>query len=129
MDLLIDECVPASVTRVFQQQRHKIIYVVRELGQRSPDRLVAETADEQGLVLVTWNARHFRTLGLSRRPPDNQQRFRNAGMISFHCNEDQGARRASQVMASIEFEFTRALKGNDRRLLVEVYLDKLVINY
>lgn len=98
MDLLIDECVPASVAKVFVEHKHSILYVSRELGQKTPDRLVAETADENSLILVTWNYRDFRRLGIARRPPNNQQQYRRAGMISFICDEDQGARRAEQVI-------------------------------
>ncbi|MGH7916757.1 MAG: DUF5615 family PIN-like protein [Candidatus Binataceae bacterium] len=129
MDLLIDECVPASVTKVFAERGHRIVYVARELGQSSPDRLVAETADEHGLSLITWNVKDFRALGLLRRPRHNQQQFRHAGMISFLCGEDQGARRAKQVIESIEFEFVQASRRADPRLLVSVYIDRLIIHF
>jgi hypothetical protein len=129
MDLLIDECVPASVVKVFVDRHHSIAYVANELGQKTPDRLVAQTADENNLILVTWNVRDFTKLGLTRRPPDNRQRYRRAGMISFVCNEDQGARRALQVIESIEFEYQQALKRPDRRLLVRVEIDRLIIYY
>src|SRR5713101_4476732 len=129
MDLLIDECVPESVAKVFSDRNHSIAYVSRELGQKSPDRIVAETADQNGLILVTWNVRDFRRLGISRRPPNNQQRYRRAGMISFLCDEAQGARRTAQVMESIEFEFSQALRRPDRRLLISVYIDRLIIHY
>jgi len=129
MDLLIDECVPASVTKVFADRDHSIVYVAQELGQKTPDRLVAKAADESSRILVTWNCRDFRRLGITRRPPDNRQKFRHAGMISFLCGEDQGARRAEQVIESIESEYERATKRPDKRLIVAVYIDKLTIFY
>ncbi|MBF6568596.1 MAG: DUF5615 family PIN-like protein [Candidatus Binataceae bacterium] len=129
MDLLIDECVPASVTEIFAKHKHSIVYVSRELGQKTPDRLVAETADENSLVLVTWNYRDFKRLGITRRPPNNKQQYRHAGMISFICDEDQGKRRAEQVIASIEFEYGQALKRPDKRLLIAIYIDRFIVHY
>jgi hypothetical protein len=129
MDLLIDECVTESVVQIFRSRKHHILYVAKELGQSTPDRLVAETANENNLILVTWNARHFRNLGASRRPPNNRQEFRNLGMISFVCDEDQGARRAAQVMRTIEFEYSEALTRPDKRLLITIKLDQIVIYY
>jgi hypothetical protein len=119
MDLLIDECVPKSVSDVFATRGHTTIFVVGELGQSAPDRLVAETANEQKLIVITWNVRDFEKLGISRRPPDNQQKFRYAGMISFLCAEAQGARRAQQLMESIEFDYKLAMGRPDKRLLMK----------
>ena len=129
MDLLIDECVPQSVTDVFAKRKHRIVYVAQELGQKTPDRIVAETANEQSLVLVTWNWRDFQKLGIKRRPPNNKQIYRRAGMISFLCDEDQGARRAGQLIESIEFEHAQAGKRPDSRLLMAIYLDHFVVHY
>jgi len=129
MDLLIDECVPMSVAKVFADRQHTLVYVARELGQKTPDLLVAETANENSPILITWNVRDFRRLGLRRTPPDNKQRFRNAGMISFTCDEDQGARRAAQLIESIEFEYQQALKRADKRLFMEIRNDQFIVHY
>jgi hypothetical protein len=129
MDLLIDECVPESVTEVFANHGHHIQRVVDELGQRTPDKVIARFADNNGLVLITWNVRDFYRLGMMRRPPQNQQQYPNAGMISFKCEETQGARRAEQVMESIEFEYRQASQRLDTRLLMEIHIDKIVIRY
>jgi hypothetical protein len=129
MDLLIDECVPQSVTDVFRDRRHRIVYVAQELGQKTPDKIVAEMANEQSLILITWNVRDFQKLGVTRRPPDNQQRYRHAGIISFLCEEAQGSRRARQLMESIEFEYAQAMKRPDRRLLMGIYIDHFRLYY
>lgn len=128
VDLLIDECVPASVTEVFSGRCHTIFLVTRELGQRTPDEIVAKAADEANLILVTWNARDFAKL-LSRRPTPNPQRFRHAGKISFICEESRGSTRASQVIESIEFEYAQAQKRSDKRLFVAVYTDYFAVYY
>jgi predicted nuclease of predicted toxin-antitoxin system len=129
MDLLIDECVPASVAKVFGVRGHRLVWVAQQLGQNTPDALVAETADENNLTLITWNVRDFRRLGLRRKPPDNKQRYRRAGMISFTCSEDQGAARAEQLIESIEFEYEQARKRSDKRLFMEIRLDHFVVHY
>jgi hypothetical protein len=128
MDLLIDECVPRSVAEVFAQAGHKVFYVAEELGQRSPDEAVARTADQHSLILVTWNHRHFKTF-FSRRPRDNRLTHRHAGLISFICPEDQGERRARQVLKTIEFEYQQCLERRDKRLIVAVYIDQVTICY
>jgi hypothetical protein len=128
MDLLIDECVPVSVARVFARRGHKIFDVARELGRRAPDEAVVETADEHNLILITWNYRDFKKL-ISRRPPGNKLLHRYAGLISFICDEARGAQRAEQVIESIEFEYQQCLKRRDKRLIVAVYIDELRICY
>lgn len=129
MDLLIDECVAESVTDIFAKRGHHILRVVDEMGQKTPDKLVAKFAEDNGLVLVTWNAKDFYKLGMARRPPDNKQQYRRAGLISFKCEEVQGARRAAQVIESIEFEYAQAAKRPDTRLLMEIHIDKFVVRY
>jgi len=129
MDLLIDECVPMSVAQVFADRKHNLVYVAKELGQKTPDLLVAETANEHSLILITWNVRDFRRLGLRRKPPDNKQKFRNAGMISFTCEEIQGATRAKQLIESIEFEYQQTLKRPDKRLFIEIRDDQFIVHY
>src|SRR5262245_38965791 len=109
MDLLIDECVPASVARVFARRGHKIFHVVTELGQKAPDEAVVKTADEHNLILITWNYRDFKKF-ISRSPPGNNLLHRYAGLVAFIRDEARGARRAEQVIESIEFEYQQCLR-------------------
>ncbi len=90
---------------------------------------MVETANKQSLILVTWNVRDFQKLGVTRRPPNNQQVFRYAGMISFICDENQGARRAQQLMTSIEFEYQQAMNRPDKRLLMGIFIDHFMVYY
>ena len=62
MPLLIDECVRRAVSHVFEQRKHLVNYVTKELGQSTPDQLVAEAADLSSLILVTYNYGHFKAL-------------------------------------------------------------------
>ena len=117
MRLLIDECVRRSVATVFSKRGHEVHFVTQELGQRTPDALVAGAADRSGLIMVTINYGHFKAL-LPRRPVNNQQQFRHAGLISFErCQDSRTDSRLEQTIESIEFEYSQALKRKDRRLL------------
>src|SRR5271154_827431 len=87
MPLLMDECVRKAVCEVFAKRGHEIHYVAQELGQKTPDPLVAAAADENRLILVTVNYKHLKQL-IARRPPENQQKFRWAGLISFEKCKD-----------------------------------------
>ncbi len=50
-------------------------------------------------------------------------------MISFTCDEDQGANRASQLIDSIEFEYQQTFKRADKRLFIEIRDDQFIIHY
>jgi|SRR5579862_4631390 len=129
MPLLIDECVRRAVSHVFEQRKHLVNYVTKELGQSTPDQLVAEAADLSSLILVTYNYGHFKAL-LSRRPPDNQQKFRHAGLISFErCSDAKTDSRIRQTIESIEFEYEQALKRKDQRLIVGIFPDEFRVYY
>jgi predicted nuclease of predicted toxin-antitoxin system len=121
MPLLMDECVRAGVVKVFAGRGHEIHYVTKELGQQTPDELVAQAADNSELILVTVNYKHLKAL-INRRPPTNKQDFRYAGLISFEqCKDSRTDSRAVQAIESIEFEYEQALKRKDRRLIVGIF--------
>jgi predicted nuclease of predicted toxin-antitoxin system len=89
MPQLMDECVRKAICDVFAGRGHEIHYVAQELGQKTPDPLVAAAADENRLILVTVNYVHFKKL-IARRPPHNRQQFRWAGLISFENAKTRG---------------------------------------
>jgi uncharacterized protein DUF5615 len=129
MPVLIDECVRKTVAGVFVERRHEVHYVARELSQGTADPLLAAAADQQRLILVTYNWRHFKPL-ISRRPANNQQQFRYAGLISFEkCKDSRTDSRIRQTIESIEFEYEQALKRPDKRLIVGIFPDELRIFY
>jgi predicted nuclease of predicted toxin-antitoxin system len=119
MTLLIDECVPHSVARVFEERGHTVILVTERLGAQSPDPLIAVAGDRLEAIVVTWNHKDFKTLS-ARIPQDNVIKFRKLGRISFRVNESRGAHRARELIEWIEFEYAQVQKRADKRLLVEV---------
>ena len=129
MRLLVDECVRKAVADVFESRNHFVYYVQRELGQSTPDRLVAESADQNQLILVTCNYADFKAL-IRRRPAQNQQTFRYAGLISFEkCKDSRTDSRIVQTIESIEFEYEQSQKRRDKRLIVGIFPDQLRIYY
>jgi predicted nuclease of predicted toxin-antitoxin system len=129
MRLLIDECVRRTVAEIFSNRGHQVYFAIQELGQSTPDALVAAAADRSQLILVTCNYRHFKGL-ISRRPPDNQVRFRHAGLISFErCSDAKTDSRLRQTLESIEFEFEQSQKRPDKRLIVGIFPDEFRAYY
>lgn len=118
-----------GVIKVFGERGHELHYVTQELGQSSPDPLVAKAADESKLILVTCNYSHFKNL-ISRRPVHNQQLFRYACLISFEkCKDSRTDSRAAQTIESIEFEYQQTLKRDDKRLIVGIFPDQFRVYY
>jgi hypothetical protein len=125
----MDECVRKAVCDVFAGRGHEIHYVAQELGQKTPDPLVAAAADENRLILVTVNYVHFKKL-IARRPAHNRQQFRSAGLISFEkCKDSRTESRAAQTIASIEFEYEQSVQRKDRRLIVGIFPDRFTVYY
>jgi predicted nuclease of predicted toxin-antitoxin system len=119
MTLLIDECVPHSVARVFAERGHTVVFVTQHLAAQAPDPLIAVAGDRLEAIVVTWNHKDFKTL-TARVPHDNVIKFRKLGRISFRVNEARGAHRAHELIEWIEFEYGQVQKRNDRRLLIEI---------
>ena len=129
MRLLIDECVRRKVADIFSARGHQVYFAIQELGQSTPDALVAQAADRSQLIMVTTNYKHFKGL-ISRRPPDNRVQFRHAGLISFErCSDSKTDSRLQQTMESIEFEYEQAQKRNDKRLIVGIFPDEFCAYY
>lgn len=119
MRLLIDECVPEAVAYILSQSQNEIFKVVDELAPGTADNIVAQFADQQSLIVVTWNLRHFVAL-IQRRPQNNQIKFPNAGLIGFRCPEPSGEQRLKQALEVLEFEHECAQTRSDKRLIVHI---------
>jgi predicted nuclease of predicted toxin-antitoxin system len=103
MRLLVDENVPRSVSEVFREHGHEIIFVKYALGEGTADQAIATYANEIDAIVVTWNHRHFKRW-VSRAA----QGQRHVGRISFRLEEVRGAQRARQCMPLIEAEYALA---------------------
>ena len=119
MTLLINECVPHSVARVFERRGHVVRLVTDLLAAGAADPLIAVAGDQLGAIVVTWNQKDFKSLA-ARVPHGNVNRFRHLGRISFRMKESRGAHRAAELLEWIEFEYGQVMKRRDKRLLIEI---------
>ena len=127
LPVLIDECVRRGVATVFVKRNHIVRYAAEELGQGTPDRLVAKAADTGKMVLVTCNYPDFKSL-ISRRPPNNKMDFRYAGLITFEGMKDTRTdSRIAQTIELIEYEYQLCQTRTDKRLIVGIFNDHLRI--
>src|SRR6478672_9772237 len=87
---LIDEDVPLSVAEFLRNRGHSIHTVKQSTFEGEPDDVIVRLAQEisqradMPVIIVTWNHKHFANL-ISRRPPNNNNRFRNIGRLSITC--------------------------------------------
>jgi predicted nuclease of predicted toxin-antitoxin system len=119
MRLLIDENVPRSVTKFFQDRGHQTTLVSEVLMPSTPDLVLAEVGDRFGLIVVSWNTKDFRRLA-ERAPKGGHQRFRKLGRISFKCPEPMGVKRLEKLIELIELEYKLVQQERDHRLIVEI---------
>ncbi len=126
MRLLVDVNVPEAVTRLFHDRGHEVL-LVRDLFMPDvEDPIIAKTADELQAIVVTWD-KDFKHL-ISRASEGTRQRFRRAGRISFvNCRYRIGMDRALEFVEWIEFEYAQVQKRHDKRLIVTIKKDQLVL--
>lgn len=128
MRLLIDEDVPDDVAKFLETRSHEVLRVRENFLPQTEDDVLAKWAHENKAVIVTWD-KHFRNKWIQRRPPDLKgERFYNLGRISFHkCAESRGELRIRQTIDVIEFEYQHRQTLIDRRIIVEIFQDRLVL--
>jgi predicted nuclease of predicted toxin-antitoxin system len=119
MTLLIDECVPDSVTHFLIARGHTVHLARELLGAGAADPLVAVGGNALEAIVVTWNHKDFKKLA-SRFAQKGGSRLRTLGRISFRCDYAKGLRRLEQEIELIEFEYTRRAKKKDQRLFIEI---------
>ncbi len=126
MRFLIDEDVPLAVAEYIQRREHEARQSRDDLVRGSYDWVLADYAHANNLIVVTWNHRHFAKL-IKRRPQGGQIRYPNAGRISFTCPKPVGVERLSRYMPVIEQEYALVQNDADKRLIVEIRTEDVVI--
>jgi hypothetical protein len=116
---LIDENVPVSVARFLEERGHQVVHVRDILPRGTADQIVALVADEQGSIIVTWNAKDFERL-VRQVPEGGRQRFRSASRLTFKCNEAHGLRLITEHISWIEFEWAEARRRPNPRVMLEI---------
>ena len=122
MQLLIDQNVPRSVADYLETRGHAALHVKDVLGPTATDQVIVAYANRIGAVVVTWNHKHFK-----REVTRATQQKRRVGRISFCCPENMGVQRAKQCMELVEAEYGLAQQRHDKRILIEIRRDTIVI--
>lgn len=126
MRLLLDECVPDAVARVFREHGHEAILAREVALAATPDPAINAHAEVLEAIVVTWNSRDYQRDN-RRRPEGNVRRYKRAGWIVFKCDEPQGERRLRELMPEIEYAFGRSQHRGDRRFMMEIRGDRYVV--
>ncbi len=117
---LADEDVPRSGSTFLQQSGYEIHMVTRSTYEGELDEVIARLAHllsrEIGshIIVLTFNHRHFRT-HISRRPPNNNLRFRNVGRLSFTCDRSIAVKRLRETLDDVEREYALCQQRADKR--------------
>jgi hypothetical protein len=119
MLLVIDENVPDPVVAVYRDRGHTIILARERLAAGTADQIVAETANDLGAIVVTWNHRHFRQLAAQRRK-NGSLRYPHLGLITYEVPYPDGVRRTLEHINLIEREYESCRTQEAMRLLVHL---------
>lgn len=123
MTFLTDEDVPDAVADFLAARGHRTHTVKHSVFETEPDDVIAKLAQQIGkehnasVVLVTWNHVHFANI-LSRRPPNNNQRFRDLGRLSITCRRSVAVKRLTETIEDIEHEDGLCQFRTDKRLIM-----------
>ena len=124
LPFLIDEDVPESAVGVLRERGHTISYVREMTARGTPDPVVASLGDRVRAIVVTCNAKDFKSIA-GRVPVGNRLQFRRLGILALKCRQSQAANRLRHHMESIEFHFARVQGHADKRLIIELMDSKL----
>jgi hypothetical protein len=109
---LLDEMVPVSLGALLAERGHICHRVQDLLAPGTPDRVVHETANNLGAILVTWNVRHF-----NRFP----SRFPKAGLLFFKCDETDGRQRLAETLDLVVYEWNALIeRGHPGPMMIEI---------
>lgn len=120
---LVDENAPRAVEAFLEERGHAVTVSREEIKAGSPDWQLALYAHWHGMVVVTWNHKHFRSL-ISRKPQgapgDPRIMYARASRLSFRCSEVDGAKRLQQCIDLLECEWVLAQERDDMRVIAEI---------
>ncbi len=119
MRLFIDEDVPEPVAELLRRRGHDVRPVRGTRLEGADDEVIAEAANADAAIVVTWNHRHFSHL-IARVPPVNVLQFPFAGRISFVCPHAMGEKRLRETIDDIEHEYVVVQGRRDRRLIMVI---------
>lgn len=117
LKLFLDEGVPTSVGRAFEESGHEVIYLRDCIPTGSPDDLVCVAAEANEAILVACDGDMKQ---LVKRFGVGKGRFAKLSLIKLSVNSPACAPRTRQAMSLIEHEWVVADAKKARRLNIEV---------
>lgn len=122
MFLVIDENVARNAAEFLRDRGHRVEFVTQWLGQGTPDEAIAIVADLESAIIVTHDKDFDRIIARAARETGGRSKnsFKRLGRISLRCSEPAARQRLEAAIDLIEFEFARAQKQRDCRLIVEI---------
>jgi predicted nuclease of predicted toxin-antitoxin system len=116
LKLFLDEGVPDSVGKCFEEAGHRVIYG-NAVSPGAPDQLVSTISEANDAILVAFDGDMKR---LAQRHGVGQRRFRRLSLIKLSCRETRAAERVRASMSLIEHEWHVAMHSSDRRIFIEI---------
>ncbi len=117
LKLFLDEGVPDSVGRVFEEHGHKVTYLNRTLVRGSSDQLVCAIADINEAVLVALDGD---MKAIAKANGVGAGRYLKLGLIKLSCKEPKAAERVRSAMSLIEHEWNYGILNRHRRIFIEI---------
>lgn len=117
LKLFLDEGVPRSVGRCFEERGHTVIYFEDAAVRGSPDPLVATISMENNAVLVALDG-DMRKLAQQRGV--GQMRYKRLSLLKLSCPETEAASRVQEAMSLIEHEWAVESDPSKRRMFIDI---------
>ena len=115
--VFLDEGVPVSVGRCFEEHGHTVIYFKDAAVPGSPDPLVATVATTNSAVLVAVDGDMKK---LAQQRGVGQNRYKRLSLIKLSCPETEAVDRLKEAMSLIEHEWSLAKDPSKRRIFIEI---------
>ena len=122
---LVDENAPASVGVFLAAQGYETHSIKKSTFAGEPDDVIAKLGHilsrelDANVIVVTFNRKHFMKI-ISRRPPNNNLRYRNLGRLSLLCPYPMAVKRLRETLDDIEREFALCQTRSDKRMIMAI---------
>jgi Domain of unknown function (DUF5615) len=115
---LTDEDVPDALGDFLRDRGYGVVLVRDTFGVGTPDHVIARAASERGLLVYTFNRRHF--LNFARRiSPYGALTHPGLSVVSFDLRRPQALARLRVVIEDIEAVYqNRVVRGGGRLIAV-----------
>lgn len=124
INFFTDEDVPRGIGEYLKERGHNVIRLQDKLAKGTPDPIVAATARESGLVLVTFNYRDFEKLlrqndviYIAGRKP-TKKHLKTMHRVDFGCAQHVGRAAIEKYIDVIEYELSKADMTVDHRIMI-----------